>query len=106
MIYRIPRGKKQKPVPVEVSTFKDQGWSKEGMAHIRAASPGAAGRNRTLELNKLAEIPVPVPPIALQQTFSRLCNQLESAATLQRDFPAELEALQSSLLDQAFSGNL
>lgn len=80
--------------------------SDEGMAHIRAASPGAAGRNRTLGLNKLAEIPVPVPPVALQQAFSRLCNQLESAATLQRDFPDELEALQSSLLDQAFSGDL
>lgn len=31
MIYRIPRSKKQKPVPVEVSTLKDQGWSEKDL---------------------------------------------------------------------------
>ena len=78
----------------------------EGMAQIRAASPGAAGRNRTLGLTKLAEMRVPVPPIEAQKAFTRLHDYIRSTATLHRDFIAETNALQATLLDQAFRGNL
>jgi type I restriction enzyme S subunit len=43
-----------------------------GMLKIGEASPGGAGRNRTLGLEKLMAIQVPVPPLATQQTFDRL----------------------------------
>lgn len=78
----------------------------EGMAHIRAASPGAAGRNRTLGIKKLMAIPVPLPPLAKQQEFSALRRQILAARALHKDLPEELDALQSSLLDQAFRGDL
>lgn len=50
----------------------------EGMLKIGEASPGGAGRNRTLGLEKLMAIEVPVPSLAVQQTFDRL--QAEIAA--------------------------
>jgi len=31
MIYHIPRSRNQKPVPIEVSTLKDQGWSEKDL---------------------------------------------------------------------------
>lgn len=50
----------------------------EGMLKIDEASPGGAGRNRTLGLEKLMAIEVPTPSLAVQQTFDRL--QAEIAA--------------------------
>jgi type I restriction enzyme S subunit len=44
----------------------------EGMLKIDEASPGGAGRNRTLGIDKLMAIEVPMPPLAAQQTFDRL----------------------------------
>lgn len=52
--------------------------TEDGMLKIGEASPGGAGRNRTLGLEKLMAIQVPVPPLAAQQTFDRL--QAEVAA--------------------------
>lgn len=43
-----------------------------GLEKIGEASPGGAGRNRTLGLEKLMAIEVPIPPLAVQQTFERL----------------------------------
>ncbi|WP_153162736.1 restriction endonuclease subunit S [Zoogloea sp. 1C4] len=43
-----------------------------GMLKIGEASPGGAGRNRTLGLNKLMAIEVPTPPLSTQQAFDRL----------------------------------
>lgn len=43
-----------------------------GMEKIRAASPGGAGRNRTLGLEKLMAIEVPVPALEVQQAFNSL----------------------------------
>jgi type I restriction enzyme S subunit len=44
----------------------------EGMLKISEASPGGAGRNRTLGLEKLMAIEVPTPPMLIQQNFVRL----------------------------------
>jgi len=44
----------------------------EGMLKIGEGSPGGAGRNRTLGLEKLMAIEVPAPPLAVQRTFDRL----------------------------------
>lgn len=44
----------------------------DGMLKIGEASPGGAGRNRTLGLEKLMAIEVPIPPLTTQQTFERL----------------------------------
>lgn len=46
--------------------------SPEGMEKVRAASPGGAGRNRTLGVEKLANIEVPVPSLKDQRAFTNL----------------------------------
>lgn len=46
--------------------------TESGLAKIGEASPGGAGRNRTLGLEKLMAIEVPVPSLAVQRTFNAL----------------------------------
>lgn len=52
----------------------------EGMTKIRDASPGGAGRNRTLGLSKLMAIEVPIPTFEAQRLFVELKNGLEKSA--------------------------
>lgn len=78
----------------------------EGMKYVREASPGAAGRNRTLGLKKLMAIPVPVPPLAKQEEFSEFRRRIEKARTLHKDLPAELDAFEKAILDRVFQGEL
>ncbi|MDD2892909.1 MAG: restriction endonuclease subunit S [Halothiobacillaceae bacterium] len=46
--------------------------SEDGLEKIGLASPGTADRNRTLSLGNLGKIEVPMPSLAVQQTFDRL----------------------------------
>lgn len=46
--------------------------SPEGMEKVSAASPGGAGRNRTLGVEKLANLTVPVPSLHAQRAFTAL----------------------------------
>jgi type I restriction enzyme S subunit len=80
----------------------------DGLMKIGEASPGGAGRNRTLGLEKLMAIEVPVPPLAEQQKFNCLqadvtalkarhaaIRQAKAAlipATLERIFSTEVPA--------------
>lgn len=75
-----------------------------GLEKIGAASPGGAGRNRTLGIEKLAAIKVPIVPLATQREFKKLLDlqaaiRAEAAQSNQR-----LEALLPSLLDRLFNG--
>jgi type I restriction enzyme S subunit len=78
----------------------------QGLEHIRAASPGSAGRNRTLGITKLHAIPVPVPPIEAQQRFSKLYVLRESLRRLHAETEAELKRFTPALLAKAFRGEL
>ncbi|MFA7234205.1 MAG: restriction endonuclease subunit S [Terrimicrobiaceae bacterium] len=73
---------------------------------LRDECKGMGGRRIRLREPSFLAHELWLPPVAYQRTVKTAVESLESAATLQRDFPVELEALQSSLLDQAFSGNL
>lgn len=78
----------------------------EGMDLIRAASPGGAGRNRTLGLAALDAIEVPVPPIEDQVWFDGLQAKVGALKRLQSETAAELDALLPAILDRAFKGEL
>jgi len=78
----------------------------QGLDLIRAASPGGAGRNRTLNLTALDEIRVPVPPLEDQMWFDTLQAEVGALKCLQAETAAELDALLPSILDKAFSGEL
>ncbi|MDA8381525.1 MAG: hypothetical protein M0037_00360 [Betaproteobacteria bacterium] len=60
----------------------------KGMEKIDKASPGGAGRNRTLGLEKPTAMEVPVPSLEAQQTFDTLQSEVVALvpATLGRVF--------------------
>jgi type I restriction enzyme, S subunit len=78
----------------------------EGLELIRAASAGGAGRNRTLGLEALANIAVPVPSLDAQIWFDSLQSHVTAMKKLQGVAAAELYALIPSILDRAFNGEL
>ena len=75
----------------------------EGMDLIRAASPGGAGRNRTLGVEALQKIEVPVPPIAEQEWFSDLSAQCASLHNLLAETSRDLDALVPATINRAFA---
>lgn len=78
----------------------------EGLEQLGNASPGGAGRNRTLGLKALEEICVPVPAFEKQVWFDSLLAKLDSLKIVHSEATAELDALLPSILDKAFKGEL
>lgn len=75
--------------------------TREGLDRIGQASPGGAGRNRTLGLDALAGIKVPVPAIEQQKWFDGLVAEVETLRWLQAETAAELDALLTTILERA-----
>ncbi len=77
-----------------------------GIEDIRAASPGSAGRNRTLGLNKLDKILVPVPDYDEQKRFAEIAKRRQRVQIETAAIEDELKAFHAALLDKAFRGEL
>ncbi|HOY17767.1 MAG TPA: restriction endonuclease subunit S [Haliscomenobacter sp.] len=77
-----------------------------GMEKINKASPGGAGRNKTLGLTKLEQIEVPIPTIEHQRAFILTQAKLQAAKQLQSTQLESLNGLLPSVLDKAFRGEL
>jgi type I restriction enzyme S subunit len=80
--------------------------TEQGLQQLGEASPGGAGRNRTLGLKALEEIVVPIPSLEKQIWFDSLQAKADMIKRLQAKTAAELEALLPAVLDQAFRGEL
>ena len=80
--------------------------SAEGLQALQDASPGAAGRNRTLGLKALEKIQVPIPPIEKQMWFNTIQAKVDAVKQLVSESARELDALLPSVLDKAFRGEL
>lgn len=78
--------------------------SPKGLEDINACSPGGAGRNKTLGLDKLMKIKIPVPDIALQEEFVELLYKVNTIKEQHTETEKELNQLMPSLLDKAFKG--
>ena len=78
----------------------------QGLHDLGDASPGGAGRNRTLGLKALDRIKVPVPSFHKQKIFSRLWETSEVIRGLQLDIKADLAAYGPAILAKAFKGEL
>lgn len=78
----------------------------EGFQKIKDASPGGAGRNRTLGLEQLKKIEVPLPSFDQQLWFNQLCHQVDSLKRIQGETAIELDAMLPSILAIAFQGIL
>lgn len=80
--------------------------SPKGLEDINACSPGGAGRNKTLGLDKLMKILVPVPSIEAQKEFVDLLEKMNKIKEHHKQTEQELTELMPSILDKAFKGNL
>jgi type I restriction enzyme, S subunit len=77
-----------------------------GLELLGAASPGGAGRNRTLGVEALSEIHVPMPGLAQIQWFDALQAKAADVRRLHVEAKTELERLIPSMLHRAFNGEL
>jgi type I restriction enzyme, S subunit len=80
--------------------------SEEGLKALGEASPGGAGRNRTLGITGLEAIEIPVSPIPQQHAFDALCEKFARLRAAQQSRTTDLIALLPALLDRAFKGEL
>ena len=80
--------------------------TKEGLEKLGVASPGGAGRNRTLGLEALSDIQVPLLPYEKQLWFDALHAKVDALKHLQAETAAELDAMLPSILDKSFRGDL
>lgn len=76
--------------------------TREGLQKLGEASPGGAGRNRTLGLKKLEGLEVPVPSIERQHWFDRLQTMAREARDIRASTGKDVEALIPAMLHQIF----
>jgi len=77
----------------------------DGMLKIGEASPGGAGRNRTLGLEKLMAVEVPIPPSAAQETFDRLQSNVAALKAKHAAIRQANAALLPATLERLFAGS-
>ena len=77
----------------------------EGILKIGEASPGGAGRNRTLGLEKLMAIDVPMPVLAVQQSFDRLQTEIAALKAKHTAIREANAALLPATLERVFAGS-
>ena len=80
--------------------------SPKGLEDINACSPGGAGRNKTLGLDKLMKIKIPVPDFTSQKEFVELLHKVNAIKNQHTEIEKELNQLMPALLDKAFKGEL
>lgn len=76
--------------------------TKEGLDKINKASPGGAGRNRTLGLEKLMAIQVPVPELHKQYAFDKLQAKVAELKARHNAIRATNAALVPAMLERIF----
>lgn len=67
---------------------------------------GTSGSMKNIGKAKMLEIPIPLPPLPLQQKFAAIVESIERQKTTQRAHLAELDALFAALQHRAFRGEL
>lgn len=77
----------------------------EGMTKIRDASPGGAGRNRTLGLSKLMDLNVPIPSIEVREAFVNLLRLLNASRLIRTQELSENESVIPALVNQLMASS-
>jgi len=77
--------------------------STSGLEQVGLASPGSADRNRTLAVDRLHKIKVPVVPLAAQLDFKKLLDLQSRVRTEAMRSAQRSNALLPSLLDRIFN---
>jgi type I restriction enzyme, S subunit len=75
-----------------------------GIALLSLASPGGAGRNKTLGLSALANITIPLPPLAEQQKISQILDGVEAKLQLLEAKRCAVESTKRGLMQKLLTG--
>lgn len=77
--------------------------SPAGLEGLQRASPGSAGRNRTLAVSRLNAVEVEIPPLSQQNEVAREASVLRAAAALSANGGEIEHALPAAALNRAFA---
>jgi type I restriction enzyme S subunit len=88
--------------PQHFTTFMNLPFMKQRLAEIARGAVGQANINS----KELKSIPMPVPPISLQQKFAARVSELRDLESAQSASRKNLDALFQSMLHRAFEGEL
>ncbi len=77
--------------------------SSSGLEQVGAASPGSANRNRTLAVDRLHNIRVPIVPLATQAEFQKLLDLRSKVRSEAAQASQRTTALLPSILDRIFN---
>lgn len=77
--------------------------SSSGLEQVGLASPGSADRNRTLAVERLNKIKVPIVPLAAQDEFQKLLDLQRKVRSEAAQATQRTAALLPSLLDRIFT---
>ena len=75
-----------------------------GIASLTLASPGGAGRNKTLGLSALANITLPLPPLAEQQKISQILDAVDAKLQVLETKHSAVKSLKRGLMEKLLTG--
>jgi len=75
-----------------------------GLAQLQRASPGGAGRNRTLGVEKLAAIAIDLPPVREQRAIATRLDRAMAATTAKREISESVRVELKAILAASFRG--
>lgn len=75
-----------------------------GIEQLKLASPGGAGRNRTLGLSALAAIKIPLPPLDEQNRITEILNSVDAKLDLLITKQTHYQTLKRGLMQKLLTG--
>lgn len=91
-----------KLIPLFVQAYLQTSAGRKAMSPFIRTTAGQSN----IGTEGLGQIPVPLPPLALQQKFARVVQQFERLRAQQREAERQAKHLFQTLLHRAFSGEL
>lgn len=80
--------------------------SKRGKYLLELASPGGAGRNKTLGQGEFAELQIALPPFKEQQKIANILTTYDEAIIKQEELIKEKEQLKKGLMQKLLNGKI
>ena len=80
--------------------------SPRGKYFLELASPGGAGRNKTLGQNEFGELKIPLPPLKEQEKIAEILTTWDEAITKQIELLEAKELLKIALMQKLLSGEV
>lgn len=75
-----------------------------GITSLSLASPGGAGRNKTLGLSALANITIPLPPLAEQQKVSQILDGVDAKLQVLEAKQCAVKSIKRGLMQKLLTG--